>query len=166
MKLYTDGAATMRKINGEYVREAGGWAFAFINDDNKMICSHSGHLEQTTNQAMELIAIYEGLKYYKEHFAPAQQLEICSDSAYCINIYTQWIEGWRKNGWIRKGNKPIENLEVIKATWKLLQELNESFSEIKFVKVIGHSDDIWNNYVDQLAVEAKLDYPARGMTKD
>jgi hypothetical protein len=27
---WTDGAASMNKVNGEYIREAGGWAWALI----------------------------------------------------------------------------------------------------------------------------------------
>lgn len=157
MKLYTDGAATMRKINGEYVREAGGWAFAFIENDT-LTYFNSGHKDNTTNNEMELTAIYEGLKYFANSAAPAQQLEVYSDSAYCINIYTQWAAGWQKRGWTRKGNQPIENLELIKKTWQLLEQLNNKFYDIKFIKVKGHSTNKWNNYVDKMAVNAKENF--------
>lgn len=154
--FYTDGAATMKKVNGEYVREAGGWAFAF-KDNGNIYCS-SGHEDHTTNQAMELRAIYEALLYYwKYYFSPsaATTLKIYSDSAYSINICTTWRFGWKRNEWQRKGNKPIENLEIIKKIDELLDEMNVGFNNVEFVKVKGHNGDEMNELVDQFAVNAK-----------
>ena len=33
MIIYTDGAATMKCVNGEYQRENGGWAWAAIDEN-------------------------------------------------------------------------------------------------------------------------------------
>lgn len=147
----------MKKKNGEYIREAGGWAFAQVKED-KIIFSKSGHEEKTTNQAMELRAIYEALNhYYKHYYSPniADEVKIYSDSAYSINIYTQWAKGWEACNWVRKKGAKIENLEIIRKTWKLLKILNSGFNSVSFVKVIGHSGNSCNEYVDQLAVAAK-----------
>lgn len=154
---YVDGAASMRQVNGQYLREAGGWAYALVKDD-KVIFSLAGHEDKTTNQAMELTAIYEALMHYLTHFyteTECDKVEIYSDSAYCINIYTNWAKGWKANNWTRRGNKPIENLEIIKATWELVEKFSEDFREVSFIKVPGHSTNVHNNYVDRLAVEAK-----------
>lgn len=156
-QYYTDGACTLNKTSKGYEKGPGGWAFAQIKDD-KVIFQKAGHEEQTTNNAMELMAILQVLIHYYTHYYSKDindVVEIYSDSAYCINIYTQWIKGWEAKGWRRGKNQPIENLEIIKTTWELVKKLNEGFREIKFIKVIGHSNDYFNDYVDSLAVSAK-----------
>lgn len=156
-QYYTDGACTLNKTDKGYEKGPGGWAFARIKDD-KVIFAKAGYEEKTTNNEMELMAILEALNHYVTHYYSKDindVVEIYSDSAYCINIYTQWIKNWEANGWRRDKNKPIENLEIIKMTWEILKRLNEGFRELKFIKVAGHSDNEFNNYVDKLAVTAK-----------
>lgn len=158
-KYYTDGAATMKKINGEYIRGAGGWAWARVDPEtNKILQYKSGHEDNASNNAMELMAILQVLNHYLVDYYPNNTndiIEIYSDSAYCINIYTQWAKNWEAKGWRRGKNQPIENLEIIKTTWEIVKKLNEGFREIRFIKVIGHSNDYFNDYVDRLAVFAK-----------
>ena len=167
-KYYTDGACTLNKTSKGYEKGPGGWAFARIKDD-KVVFQKAGHEEKTTNNAMELMAILQALNHYVTRYYSKDIndiVEIYSDSAYCVNIYTQWIKGWEAKGWRRGKNQPIENLEVIQATWELVKKLNEGFREIKFIKVIGHSTDYFNNYVDSLAVSAKggMKWPNKAAT--
>lgn len=165
-EFYTDGAASMRQQGGTYIREAGGWAWAMVDND-EVLHSDSGHVENTTNQAMELRAIYEALEYFMVNYyisSSGNVINIYSDSAYCINIYTQWRHSWQRNGWKRKGNKPIENLEIIKKTSELIDIISKGFSSVNFIKVAGHSGEKWNEYVDKLAVEAKTTGAATTVT--
>lgn len=156
-KIYTDGAATMKKVNGEYVRENGGWAFVILNNKDECIYSGSGGQQETTNNAMELMAIHNGIQRFLTFGYRGKNVEICSDSAYCINIFTSWIKGWKANGWTRgKKHEPIENLEIIKAIDKLIEECNRCFVGIIFTKVKGHAGNKWNEKVDKLAVKEKL----------
>lgn len=152
--LYTDGAATMRKENGEYVREAGGWAFAEVDCNSNILYSTNGHFDKSTNNECELTAIYEAIAYgIKKNMdgGTAEDLVVYSDSAYCINIFTQWAKNWEQNGWTRgRKHEKIENLEIIKKTWELVKN-----NTIVFVKVKGHSTNKINNFVDKLAVEGK-----------
>lgn len=157
-RYFTDGAATLKKINGEYVRCAGGWAFARV-EDNKVLYSAAKGLKHTTNNHCELTAILEALKDFNKivEGGMGETVEINSDSAYSLNIFTNWAFGWERNGWTRgKKHEPIENLEVIKETFYLIRSLEEKGHTVKFVKVKGHDTNEFNNYVDKLAVEAKL----------
>ena len=151
---YTDGAASMKCVNEEYVRESGGAAFILI-DNNEIIYEETKHFNQTTNNFCELYAIYMALKHFHNNFLDSDCLKIHSDSAYCVNMLKQggWIYGWERNGWTRgKKHEPIENLEIIKEIWEYLN------NNIEFTKVKGHSGDKdWNNYVDKLAVKAKME---------
>ena len=162
-KYYTDGAATMRKVNGEYVREAGGWAWARVDPEtNKVLESVSGHKDNASNNEMELIAILSALTYYDIHFYDEKEADcvrIYSDSAYCVNIFTTWIKNWKANCWTRgKKHEPIKNLEIIKEIDRLVEKFSTGFRQVEFIKVPGHSNDEINNFVDKLAVEAKSYY--------
>ena len=162
--FYCDGAASMRKDgNGNYIREAGGWGFVLVDkENNKAIYQNSGRKDSTTNQEMELTAIHEVFRYYVENLYDEERcdtINIYSDSAYCVNMLQDngWVYTWRKNDWRRKGNKPIENLELIQKIYITMFSLNEGFRKVNFIKVRGHSGDMWNEYADRLAVNAKED---------
>lgn len=152
---YTDGAATMKKVDGEYVREAGGWGFVELLNE-KQISTINGGSPKTTNNEMELYAILSALRQFLSYGETGSEVEICSDSAYCINIYTQWAKNWEKNGWTRgKKHEPIENLEIIKETWNTISNINRRFCKIKWTKVIGHNGNYYNEVADNLAVRGK-----------
>ena len=156
----------MRKVNGEYVREAGGWAYVILDENEKEICGGFSGNPCTTNNEMELTAIKQGLQRFLTFGFRGKGIAIHSDSAYCINIFTQWIEGWKNNGWTRgKKHEPIENLELIKEIYTLIQECKRCFCEVYFVKVKGHAGDYWNEKVDAMAVHGKLNAGGEGTFK-
>lgn len=160
---YTDGAATMINENGKYLREAGGWAFIRLKN-SKESSNQSGGCPLTTNNEMELYAIYASMKDFSIVSRPGDELIICSDSSYCIDIFTKWAENWQKNGWRRRGDKPIQNLEIIKTIWNLMAEIKNGGCSIDFKKVRGHSKDKFNNKADKLAVKAKKAAKETGKT--
>ena len=165
-KIYSDGAATMTKQGNEYLRGPGGWAYIILDENNKEICGAFSGEEKSSNNAMELTAIKEGLQKFLTFGYRGKGVAIHSDSAYCINIFTQWVEGWKNNGWTRgKKHEPIENLEIIKEIYNLLQEYKRCFCEVTFVKVKGHAGDFWNEKVDAMAVQGKLNAGGEGFFK-
>lgn len=104
---------------------------------------------QTTNNRMELRAALEGLKSLKE---PCE-VKLHTDSAYLHRAFTQgWIKNWQKNGWKTASKKPVENQDL----WQGLIEQNDKHN-INWVKVKGHSNDVLNNRVDELAVQVRKD---------
>lgn len=154
-EFYTDGACTLNCNNGKYSKGPGGWAWALIKD-NEVTNWKNGGSPKTTNNEQELTAIMEALSYACKDTTQCDVVRIFSDSAYCINIFTQWINGWKANGWTRgKKHEPIENLETIKTIYEMVFSLENSFIAVEWVKVKGHSNDKFNNFVDQKAVEAK-----------
>lgn len=151
--IYCDGAATMKKINGSYVRCAGGHAF-IVYQNGINVFEFSDGVRETTNNEQELLAIRDSLKWLKENsnFDSFSEATIFSDSAYCVNIFNRWIEAWKENEWTRgRKHEPIENLEIIKEIYFMLKELKN----VKIEKVKGHSTCVGNNLADKLAVEAK-----------
>ena len=154
-EFYTDGACTLNCNNGKYSKGPGGWAWALIKD-NEVTNWKNGGSTKTTNNEQELTAIMEALSYACKNTTQCDVVRIFSDSAYCVNIFTQWVNGWKANGWTRgKKHEPIENLEIIKTIYEMVFSLENSFIAVEWVKVKGHSNNEFNNFVDQKAVEAK-----------
>lgn len=152
--IYTDGAATMKKIKGEYVREAGGCAFVVYDAGNIRLYEWSGHSDQTTNNEMELSAIFHAIKWLQERedFDPFSAAVLLSDSAYCVNIFNDWAAKWEANAWTRgRKHEPIENLELVKAIYYELKKM----PNVKIQKVVGHGGVAGNTRADKLAVDAK-----------
>lgn len=160
---FTDGAATMVNKNGKYLRKEGGWAFIMcLNGERHSV--QSGGCAKTTNNEMELYAIYASMKDFLDLCKNGDKMEIYTDSGYCIGIFTQWAKGWERRGWRKSDGKPIENLPLIKAIWKLMGDIDDNGCELLFVKVKGHSNNALNNEADELAVEAKADAKKTGRT--
>ena len=151
---FTDGAATMVNKNGKYLRKEGGWAFIKCLNGEKH-SNQSGGCKLSTNNEMELYAIYASMRDFLDKSDAGDKIELYTDSGYCIGIFTQWAKNWERKGWKKSNNKPIENLTLIKAIWDLIKEIESRNSELLFVKVKGHSNNIMNNEADELAVKAK-----------
>lgn|SRR5574337_647507 len=76
----------------------GGWAWVLDED-----CWAAGAHHRTTNNLMELRAIYEAL-----HAVPADvPLLLQTDGRYVIQVFTEWVEKWRAAGWVTAAKKPV-----------------------------------------------------------
>jgi len=135
IKLFTDGGCRKNGI--------GGWGVVFVCGD--VVKEVYGGTTNTTNNKMELTAVIEALKRVKRRDIP---IEVYSDSAYIVNCFNdKWYVKWRRNGWINSRGQPVENKDL----WEELINLVESFDNIEFVKVKGHSGVEFNERADQLA---------------
>ena len=136
--LYTDGACSGNP-------GAGGWGFVLLCKTKEKDKKMSGYEENTTNNRMELMAVIEGIKAIKK----TCNLTIYTDSAYVYNAFTQgWINNWLQNGFKNAQKKPVANKEL----WLELLSLIEKHN-VKWVKVKGHSDNVYNNICDKLATD-------------
>ena len=135
--IYTDGACSGNP-------GPGGWgAILMYNGTSKEI---SGASKDTTNNIMEITAVFEALILLKEEC----EVYVYSDSAYVVNAFNQgWIYNWRKNNWRTAGKDPVKNQEL----WQELYELTQKH-KVEFIKVKGHSDNEYNNRCDFLATSA------------
>lgn len=137
--IYTDGACS----NNQSKENFGGYgAVLKYKDHVKEIYDGESN---TTNNRMELKAIIESLKILKRKDIP---VEIYTDSAYisdCIN--KKWYVKWKSNGWVTSKKNPVENKDL----WLNLLDLKDSFENIKFIKVKGHSGNKENERADFLA---------------
>ena len=138
IKIYTDGACSGNPGPGGY------GAILMYGENIKEI---SGGEANTTNNKMELMAAIVALETLKE---PCD-VELYSDSAYCVNCYVQkWYRKWLINGWKTSDRQSVAN----RALWEQLIPFFES-EKFTFQKVKAHSGNYWNEKVDKMAVEVK-----------
>ena len=82
------------------------------------------------------------------------RVRFVSDSQYLVKGASQWMPGWKRRGWKRKGG-PIENLEL----WRNLDQI-ASRHRVSWAWVKGHAGDPRNEYVDHLAQRAATELTA------
>jgi ribonuclease HI len=133
VELFTDGAC---KGNPG----PGGWGVLLrFGAREKHLC---GGERNTTNNRMELMAAIEGLAALKEVCV----VTLTTDSQYVRQGITEWIQGWKRNGWKTAAKKPVKNADL----WRRLEPLVERHQvEWKWVK--GHSGHRENEIADELA---------------
>jgi ribonuclease HI len=96
----------------------------------------------TTNNRMELLAVIRGLQALKK----PSQVAVTTDSQYVKNGITQWIHGWKRNGWKTAARKAVKNADL----WQLLDS-EVSKHEVKWHWVKGHAGHPGNELADELA---------------
>jgi ribonuclease HI len=136
VQLITDGACIGNP-------GPGGWAciLRFGAKTKEMY----GAEPQTTNNRMELMAAIRGLEALKERCA----VEVTTDSQYVMNGITNWIVGWKRNGWRTKDKKPVVNQDL----WEQLDALNTGH-QTTWTWTKGHASHEDNNRCDELAAMA------------
>ena len=78
------------------------------------------------------------------------EVDVYSDSQYVVNAFNQyWIEGWKKRGWKRSGNKPVLNMDL----WQRMLKAMEPH-QVRFHWVKGHAGHPENERCDFLATSA------------
>ena len=140
VKLTTDGACIGNP-------GPGGWACVMRFGD--VTGEMFGHEPHTTNNRMELTAVIHGLRALQE----SCQVDLFTDSQYVRRGMTEWIDGWRSRGWVRKERGgavvPIPNKDL----WQVLEKEVERHG-IDWHWVRGHAGDPDNDRCDKLANRA------------
>jgi len=141
VQLFSDGAC--RGNPGP-----GGWAYILRHPASGTEKEGSGGQTLTTNNQMELMAVIAGLEALKSR----SQVEVITDSSYVSKGSSEWLPGWKRNGWRRregKAWKPVKNVEL----WQRLDQLLAGH-EVRFTWIRGHAGHIENERCDVLAVAA------------
>ena len=97
---------------------------------------------QTTNNRMELMAAIEALNALKE---PCE-VDLHTDSRYVKGGMTEWIGGWKANGWKTSAKKPVKNVEL----WQALDEA-VARHKVHWHWIKGHAGHAENERADELA---------------
>jgi len=135
---YTDGACSGNP-------GPGGWgALLQALDGNRLIKERTlqGGDAETTNNRMELMAAIMAL----ESLTRPSEITIVTDSAYVKNGITEWLAGWKKNGWKTAGRKPVKNDDL----WRRL-DAAQARHKVHWRWVKGHAGHAENERADALA---------------
>ncbi|MBQ8706675.1 MAG: ribonuclease HI [Succinivibrionaceae bacterium] len=133
--MYTDGSC---------LKNPGPGGFGVVlkyNEHSKELCAG---FPRTTNNAMELLGVINGLACLKE---PCD-VEVTTDSKYVKDGIESWLQAWKKNNWKTKENKQVKNREL----WEMLDEqLCRHNVTMHWIK--GHSGHTENERCDTMARE-------------
>ena len=133
VEIYTDGAC--RGNPGP-----GGWGVILrLGERERELW---GGERQTTNNRMELTAAIRGLEALKRPVSAT----VHTDSQYVLKGISEWIHGWKRNGWKTSDKKPVKNADL----WQALDALAGQHA-VTWVWVKGHAGHPENERADSLA---------------
>ncbi|MFI6471000.1 ribonuclease H [Streptomyces sp. NPDC050516] len=132
-----------------------GWAWVIADAEGRPERWGAGPLGTATNNVGELTALERLL----EAVDPGTPMQVRMDSQYAMKAVTQWLPGWKRNGWKTAAGKPVANRELVERIDELLAE-----REVDFVYVPAHQvgGDPLNAIADQAASDAATTQRAAG----
>lgn len=130
--IYTDGGCVPNP-------GVGGWAAVLLYKESRK--ELSGGDPESTNNRMELTAAITALESLKR---PCSVI-LYTDSQYVRKGITEWLPGWRKRNWRRKGGAVV-NVDL----WQRLDAAASPHS-IDWRWVRGHTGNRENERCDELA---------------
>jgi ribonuclease HI len=101
-----------------------------------------GGERDTTNNRMELTAAIRALEALKRPVSAT----IFTDSQYVLKGISEWIHGWKRNGWKTSDRKAVKNADL----WQELDRLAGQH-RLEWVWVKGHAGHPENERADALA---------------
>ena len=135
---YTDGACSGNP-------GPGGWGVVLIAREAGRVLKErelSGGERLTTNNRMEIMAAIAALEALERPTA----LTVVTDSAYLRDGVTRWIHGWKHNGWLTAGRKPVKNDDL----WRRL-DAAAARHQVAWEWIKGHAGHPENERADALA---------------
>lgn len=118
----------------------GGWGSILVENGN--VTELGGGDVLTTNNRMEIMSAIGAL----ENVKAGSDIIVYTDSNYLINGITQWIHGWRNNGWRTKAKKDVLNKDL----WMKLYDATQG-KNIMWKHVAGHAGVVGNERCDVIA---------------
>ena len=133
--IFTDGACARNP-------GPGGWGAILISGEHRK--EISGGEAATTNNRMELMGAISALEALRQ---PAR-VDLHTDSEYVQKGISQWIDGWKRNGWRTSLKTPVKNADL----WQRL-DAARARHEVRWHWVRGHAGHELNERADELARE-------------
>ncbi|MDD9951404.1 MAG: ribonuclease HI [Zetaproteobacteria bacterium] len=141
--IFTDGAC---KGNPG----PGGWGAIIVRCPD-FVKEIGGHIPNTTNNQMEMLAAISALKDLNTE---ARKVRVFTDSNYLVQGMKSWIHGWKRKNWVNTQKKPVANKEL----WLELDQLSTTLT-IEWHHVRGHSGHPGNERADSIASSFALNTP-------
>ncbi len=137
-QLFTDGACSGNP-------GPGGFGYLWLTPDH-LAFEGGGFVSHTTNNAMELMAILEGIRARPSEM---KSVVLYSDSKYALDGLTKYIHNWVSNGFMSAAGEPIKNQSL----WQdLYQEVVQQRDyKISYHWIKGHAGIPLQERVDEIA---------------
>ncbi len=134
VEIYTDGACSGNP-------GPGGWGAVLSYSGHEMEL-HGGEAKLTTNNRMELMAAIQAL----EVLTRPSVVRLHTDSSYVRNGVTNWLPGWKRNGWRTASKQAVKNEDL----WRRL-DAAAARHDVHWLWVKGHAGNPGNERADALA---------------
>jgi ribonuclease HI len=129
----------------------GGWACIVRMGASEQLLT--GADAATTNNRMELSAALAGLSSAPD----GAHVNLHGDSQYVLKGIDAWIDGWKRRGWKRPGNKPVVNEDL----WRDIDDQRARL-HITTHWVRGHAGHVENERCDAAAKAAAEEVARNG----
>jgi ribonuclease HI len=133
VEIFTDGACLRNP-------GPGGWGTILRSGRHEREL-HGGD-PVTTNNRMEIMAAIQGL----EALTRPSKVRVYTDSEYLRKGITEWLAGWKRNGWQTKARQPVKNADL----WRRLDGAARRH-DVQWFWVKGHAGHPENERADELA---------------
>jgi ribonuclease HI len=148
MRVFTDGACSH---NGRKDAKAG-YAVWFPEAKDLSEAARVPSSQPQTNQRAEMAAIHRAAVILDSKGYHDEDIEVYTDSEYCINCLTKWLPGWVSRNWKTSAGGDVLHRDLIQETSALLSK----FKSHRFIHVRAHTgkeDDLskQNDVVDRMA---------------
>ena len=157
IELFTDGACSGNPGPGawsciNYNRNTNTIYDAFVGYEDGYDGIHAETYRDTTNNRMEIKGLLYALKLATTKYKDNVCLIYC-DSAYCVNMFNEWISTWASNDWTNSKKEIVKNFDLVK---QLYEYKKIDFPNFQVLKVAGHTThNIGNQLADAYAVSGK-----------
>jgi len=148
VEIFTDGACSPNP-------GPGGWG-AILRYGRHRREIYGGE-PATTNNRMEIMAAIQGL----ESLARPSSVHVHTDSEYLRKGITEWLPGWKRNGWKTTEKKPVKNADL----WLRLDSATRNH-QVQWFWVKGHAGHPENERADELASHGAEEAAAQAADSD
>lgn len=108
---------------------------------------------RATNNAGEIQAAIIAIELAGQH--GIKHLCIRTDSEFLVNSVLRWMNGWKRNGWIKPDGYPVANRDDFQ---RLDNAIDRNYITLKWEHVPGHSGIFGNECADRLAKRGAASY--------
>ncbi len=140
VEIFTDGACSGNPGVGGF------GAILRCGTSEKEISGAEGN---TTNNRMEMTGAIRALELLNR---PCEVI-VVTDSQYLVKGMTEWINGWRRKGWLNSKKEAVLNRDL----WERLLELSATH-HVAWTWIRGHNGHPENERCDELARRAIQEY--------
>ena len=137
--VYTDGSCHTQLL-------IGAWAAILLIAGQRI--ELSGIENNTTHNAMELMAVIEAIEYLSEHYPSLPTINIITDSQYVSGLFAR-EERLSSSGFITKKGNEVRNTNLVKRLYDLNAKHQLHFTKVKAHQKSGEAENI-NVEVDVL----------------